>query len=162
MRKLTFIAGCLLFASGYTSLTQTTTGRSSDVQAIKKVEEQWNKDFETKNIDALVGHYTNDASFVGGGGPAVQGIEAIRTAYKELLADPNLSVHFRARRVEVSKSGDLAFTEGSYEMTVTDPNTKQPVHDKGNYLTTFKKQPDGSWKAVSDYASSEMPPGSSK
>jgi ketosteroid isomerase-like protein len=27
---------------------------------------------------------------------------------------------------------------------------------------TFRKQPDGSWKAVSDYVVSEMPPATSK
>jgi ketosteroid isomerase-like protein len=30
--------------------------------------------------------------------------------------------------------------------------------DKGTYLTVFKKQSDGSWKAVEDFTASEIPP----
>jgi ketosteroid isomerase-like protein len=32
------------------------------------------------------------------------------------------------------------------------------VTDKGTYLTVFKKQADGSWKAVEDFTASEIPP----
>jgi ketosteroid isomerase-like protein len=88
------------------------------------------------------------------------GKDAIGVALKQMVSDPGLSLKFQARRVEVSKSGDLAFTEGSYEMTFTGPGPK-PMHDKGSYVTTYRKQADGSWKAVSDIASSELPPGSS-
>jgi hypothetical protein len=42
---------------------------------------------------------------------------------------------------------------------VTDPATKQPIHDKGSYATVYKKLADGTWKAVSDIASSATPPG---
>ena len=60
--------------------------------------------------------------------------------------------------VQVSKSGDLAFTQGAYQMTMTDPASKQTIHDHGSYVTTYAKQADGSWKAVADIASSETPP----
>jgi len=40
-------------------------------------------------------------------------------------------------------------------MTVTDPKTKQPITDKGKYLTVYMKQPDGSWKAVADTFNSD-------
>ena len=35
-------------------------------------------------------------------------------------------------------------------MTLSRPSDKAAVTDKGRYLTVFKKQPDGSWKAVAD------------
>jgi hypothetical protein len=43
-------------------------------------------------------------------------------------------------------------------MTVTDPNTKQLINDHGTYVTTWRKQPDGTWKAVADIVTSEVPP----
>jgi len=43
-------------------------------------------------------------------------------------------------------------------MTVTDPVSRQVVHDHGTYVTVFRKQADGSWKAFSDIVSSEVPP----
>ena len=77
---------------------------------------------------------------------------------KQMLADPVLTLKFEASRVEVASSGDMAYTQGSYTMTMTDPSTKKPINDKGSYVTVYKKQADGSWKAVSDIASSATPP----
>ena len=43
-------------------------------------------------------------------------------------------------------------------MTMTDPISKKPVIDKGVLVEVYKKQADGSWRTVSDIASSEVPP----
>jgi hypothetical protein len=43
-------------------------------------------------------------------------------------------------------------------MTVTNPKTKKSSVDKGNYVTVYQKQADGSWKAVEDIFVSEIPP----
>jgi ketosteroid isomerase-like protein len=75
-----------------------------------------------------------------------------------MVADPALSLKFHTARVEVAKSGDVAYTQGAYTMTVTDPNTKQLINDHGTYVTTWRKQPDGTWKAVADIVTSEVPP----
>jgi ketosteroid isomerase-like protein len=57
----------------------------------------------------------------------------------------------------VAGSGDLAYSRGTYTMTMTDPKTKKPVTDHGSYVTDYRKQPDGSWKAVADIVTSEVP-----
>jgi uncharacterized protein (TIGR02246 family) len=131
----------------------------ADVQAIKDNEAQWNKDYLAKDVDKLVAHYTDDATLMTPGAAPAAGKEAIRAAMKEMIGDNALALAFQASRVEVAKSGELAFTQGSYTLTVTDPGTKKPINDKGSYVTAYKKQADGSWKAVSDIASSETPPG---
>ena len=74
-----------------------------------------------------------------------------------VLADPNISLTFTANSVDVAKSGDLAFTQGVYTMVTTDPKTKKAVTEKGTYLTAYKKQTDGSWKAVQDINTPEAP-----
>jgi hypothetical protein len=43
-------------------------------------------------------------------------------------------------------------------MTVSNPKTKKPITDKGNFLTLYRKQNDGSWKATEDFNASEIPP----
>ncbi len=77
---------------------------------------------------------------------------------KEMVDDPALSLKFQVSRVEVSSSGDMGFTQGVYQMTMTDPASKRAISDHGSYVTTYRKQPDGSWKAVADIATSEAPP----
>jgi ketosteroid isomerase-like protein len=69
-----------------------------------------------------------------------------------------MTLKFQAARVEVAKSGDQAYTQGSYAMTMTDPASKQVVNDHGSYVTTYRKQADGTWKAVADIATSDVPP----
>jgi len=75
-----------------------------------------------------------------------------------MVADPAMSLKFQADRVEVAKSGDLAYTQGTYSMAMTDPATKNVVNDHGSYVTVYKKQADGSWKSVSDIVTSAVPP----
>ena len=129
-----------------------------DVQAIKDNEAQWNKDFEAKDAGKLAAHYADDAVLMNPGAPAANGKEAIRKTLTEMVADPALSLKFHATQVEVAKSGDVAYTHGTYAMTMTDPASKKVINDHGNYVTVYKKQADGSWKAVEDTAISELPP----
>jgi uncharacterized protein (TIGR02246 family) len=133
--------------------------RDSDVQALKDNEAQWNKDYEAKELDKVVGHYADDAVLMAPGTAPSVGKDAIRAGLKRMLSDPALSLKFEAARVEVANDGDMAYTQGSYTLTMTDPATKKPFNDKGTYVTVYKKQSDGSWKAVSDIASSETFPG---
>ena len=136
----------------------------ADVQAVKDNEAQWNKDYEAKDLDKVVAHYTDDAVLMAPGTAPSGGKDAIRSGLKPMLLDPVFSLKFEASRVEVANGGDMAYTQGLYTLTLTDPATKKPFNDKGTYVTVYKKQGDGSWKAVSDIASSTtpsapMPPG---
>jgi uncharacterized protein (TIGR02246 family) len=131
----------------------------ADVQAIKDIEAQWNKDYEAKDADKVVAHYTDDAVLIAPFAPPFVGKAAIGPALKQMIADPVLTLKFESTRIEVASGGDMAYTQGSYTMTMTDPSTKKPINDKGSYVTVYKKQADSSWKAISDIASSATPPG---
>ena len=133
---------------------------SSDaiVMALRQTEETWNKEFATKDTAKLVAHYSEDATLMAPGMPAAHGKAAISKVLTEMVGDAALQLKFQAARVEVAKGGDMAYTEGTYTMTMTDPKSKKPMSDHGSYVTVYKKQSDGSWKAVSDIASSGAMP----
>lgn len=130
----------------------------ADVQALKDNEAQWNRDFASKDAEKLASHYADEAVLMSPGVPSSVGKDDIRKALTAMVSDPALSLKFHAAKVEVAKSGDLGFTQGSYTMTMTDPSSKKVINDHGSYVTTYRKQADGSWKAVADIASSELPP----
>ncbi len=130
----------------------------TDVQAIKDIEAQWNKDYEAKDADKVIAHYTDDAVLMAPFAASYVGKAAFGPALKQMVADPVLSLKFEATRVEVASAGDMAYTQGSYTLTMTDSATKKPATDHGSYVTVYKKQADGSWKVVSDIASSAVPP----
>jgi uncharacterized protein (TIGR02246 family) len=132
--------------------------READIKAIKDGEEQWNKDYAAKDVEKVMSHFADNAVLMTPYGPSNTGKDAIRKALTPLVGDPAFSLKFSPARVEVAKSGDIGYTQGSYQLTVTDPGVKQPIQDHGSYVTTYAKQADGSWKAVADIATSEVPP----
>ncbi|MCX6635202.1 MAG: DUF4440 domain-containing protein, partial [Acidobacteria bacterium] len=56
----------------------------------------------------------------------------------------------------VARSGDVAYSHGTYAMTMNDAKGK-PVNDKGKFVTVYRKQPDGKWKVVADIINSDLP-----
>jgi uncharacterized protein (TIGR02246 family) len=131
--------------------------KDKGAQALRDLEAQWVKEFDAKDVAKMVAHYADDATLMGPGMPVATGKDAIRATIQEMVSDPNLSLHFQPQRVEIARSGEMGFTQGMYHMTMTDPKTKQKVSDQGSYVTVYRKQADGSWKAVSDIASSGPP-----
>jgi uncharacterized protein (TIGR02246 family) len=130
----------------------------ADVKAITDTEVQANQAWASKDPDKVMAFYADDAILMTPGAEMVRGKDALRDGMKQMLADPAISLTFQSSRVDVAKSGDLAYSAGTYKLTVTDPSTHKPINDHGNYVTTFRKQADGSWKAVADIASSAVPP----
>jgi uncharacterized protein (TIGR02246 family) len=129
----------------------------ADVQALKDTEVAWAKVMAAKDFEKSVSNYADDASLLMPNAPVVNGKDAIRGALKAVFDDPNFALAFQASRVEVAKSGDLGYAQGSYTMTMSGPKGKKPVTDKGKYLTAYKKQADGTWKVVADMINSDMP-----
>lgn len=152
-------AGLFALITSCSQTPQPANTHDADVQALRDNEDQWNRDYAAKDLDKVAAHYADDATLITPGEPAMHGKDSIRAALKEMVSDSALSLKFQASRVDVAKSGDVGYTEGAYTLTVTDPVSKKPVNDKGSYVTVYRKQSDGSWKAISDIASSATPPG---
>ena len=130
----------------------------ADVKAIRAVEAAWSKEAASKNVTTFVKYYTADALVLMTGVPPMRGTEAITGGLKGAMADPNFSLTFETVKVTVAKSGDLAYTEGTFVETVTDAATKKKITEKGSYVTCWVKQADGGWKAATDVAMTEPPP----
>jgi|ERR1041385_4226357 ketosteroid isomerase-like protein len=131
--------------------------READAKAIRDSEVAWNKDWAAKDVEKIVSHYADDASVEIPNIPIMTGKTVITDGFKGLLTDPNLALTFEASQVEVSKGGDLAYTRGTYSMTMSDSKTKKPVVEKGKYVTVYRKLADGSWKAVQDINNADPP-----
>ncbi len=58
--------------------------------------------------------------------------------------------------MEVARSGELAYLNGTYELTMNDASGK-PANDRGKYVEVWKKQADGAWKCVADIWNSDLP-----
>jgi uncharacterized protein (TIGR02246 family) len=130
--------------------------RESDAKTIRDTEAAMMKAAQAKDLDAFVAFYADDASVLTPNAPIFTGKQPIKDGLKPMLSDPQFSLTFMPTRVEVAKSGDLAFTQGPYKMTFSDVRGNR-FEDEGKYLTVWRKLPDGSWKAVEDTMNSDLP-----
>jgi ketosteroid isomerase-like protein len=89
--------------------------------------------------------------------PMMTGKDALRSGWKSALADPKFLLNFQTTKVEISKASDMAYSQGTYTVTATDPKTRKVMTSKGNYVEVYKRQPDGSWKVVEDIGTDEAP-----
>ena len=130
--------------------------RAADESAIKDTEAQWSKAAAAKNADETVSYYTDDASMLAPNMPLVSGKPGIRGVWGQLMADPGFSVSWASAKAEASRSGDLCYDIGTYQLTMNDPQGKQ-ISDHGKYMVVWRKQADGKWKAVGDMFNSDVP-----
>ena len=129
--------------------------RAADEKAIRELEDTWSKVMGTKDAAKFASYYAADASLYIAGAPAMHGKEVISNGLKAAMDDPNFALSFKTAKVHVARSGDLACSEGTYEQTSSNPASKKKVEEKGNYVTCWAKQGDGSWKAIADISTAE-------
>lgn len=82
------------------------------------------------------------------GGRSHVGPEGIRRTMLPLYADTSFSITWEPNYAEVATSGDMGYTVGRYERRSRVDG--EPVVDSGTYLTVWRRQEDGTWKAKAD------------
>ena len=127
-------------------------------QAIRDKETGWMAAYNKHDAAGLLAQYEDDASSANPGVALIKDKAARKSFIDGVAADPALKVEFASDRIIVADSGELASSRGHYSFTFTDPATKQPKTETGNYLTVYRKAADGSWKAVEDFITPAAPP----
>jgi ketosteroid isomerase-like protein len=149
--------GCLallLFASGCGPSAPKDT-RAADESAIRDQDAQWAKAAASKDVDATVSYYSDDASLLAPNATIASDKPSIRAAWSSMLG-PDTSLTWQASKVDVARSGDLAYIVGVYQMTTSATGSK-PMVDRGKFVEVWKKQADGNWKTVADIFNSDLP-----
>lgn len=149
----------VLLASGCDSARQQPVApdmRATEEANIRKLDADWVKAAQSKQVDAWMGFYADDAVVLPPNDKAASGKQSIRKPVADLLGLPELSIAWQPTKVEVARSGDLAYLYGAYELSFKDPGGKT-VSDKGKNVEIWKKQSDGSWKCIVDTWNSDLP-----
>ncbi len=122
-----------------------------DLEAVKaalmEADRTWSK--TAGDAAAFVAFTAEGAHFLNPEAPEAVGKEQIGEAVSKMFSAPGLELQWRASSAEVSGSGDLGYTLGTFELTVNDAEGN-PVTREGKYVTIWRKQMDGSWKVVAD------------
>ena len=150
--------GCLalvLLASGCNQQAPPDT-RAADESTIRELEAQWARTAAAHDLEGCVLYYSDDASILPPNSPIASGKQAIRAVWASVLG-PGASLSWQVSRLEVSRSGDLAYAMGVYQFVQKDPQGKT-VTDQGKTVEVWKKQANGKWKTVVDIFNSDLPP----
>ena len=125
-------------------------------QALRDLDAQWSAAAAAKDLEKTISFYSENALVLPTNAPAATIKDAIRNTWKDLLASPGVAISWKTTKVEVARSGDIAYTTGTYELTMNDASGKS-VPDHGKYVEVWKKQADGKWKVAVDIWNSDLP-----
>jgi uncharacterized protein (TIGR02246 family) len=99
---------------------------------------EWAHRWQSKDLDAVLALYTNDAVFVNADGSRVTGKPALRKFFASVLAQ--YSAQPSLRSVNNASSGDLGYDWGDYTEIVTPvAKPKRPIRTGGTYLVILRR-----------------------
>jgi uncharacterized protein (TIGR02246 family) len=126
-----------------------TSKTSKAEQAIRDADKAWSQAAQSKDLDKTVSFYADDASVLPFNAPIATGKDQIKQVWSSLMAKPGFSLTFAPTKVDIAKSGDLAYEVGTFELKMNDPQGN-PTTTPGKYVVTWKRQRKGDWKAELD------------
>jgi ketosteroid isomerase-like protein len=148
-------AWLLVAVAGLSSGCGTSTNVEQQRNALLAVDREWSQ--TTTDLNKFLSYYAGDASVYPQGMPIATGSEAIRDVFTKMSSMPGFALQWSATKADVSASGELGYTTGTYQMTMNDAAGK-PMTEKGKYVTVWKKQSDGQWKVTNDIFNADAPP----
>lgn len=125
-------------------------------EMLKQLEGEFMKAAAEKGSQGYMSYYAENAVEVPNGGPLIQGKVEIAKGMG-FLDDKNNQLLWTPVGADISSSGDLGYTYGTFEFHSKDKDGK-PVVDHGKYTSIWKKQADGSWKVVLDMGNASSEP----
>jgi ketosteroid isomerase-like protein len=127
-----------------------------DATILRELDARWSKTAGSKDLDATVAFYSDDAVVMPGDAPVANTKQTIREAWAAMLA-PNASVSWQVSQAEVAQSGDVGYARGVYQLVIRNADGKAAT-EQGKFLEVWKKQADGKWKCTVDSFSADAPP----
>ena len=123
-------------------------------RAIKIADLELAKAVADRSLESFVALVDNDAIFFGR--DISRGRDAVAKAWLPFFTDRNLFLKWHPTEVHVSSSADLGYSIGEYERIGKDASGN-PATATGNYVSIWRKQPDGRWKVVLDIGTPGTP-----
>jgi ketosteroid isomerase-like protein len=123
-------------------------------EALMQADRDWSD--AASSAEGHVSFFLDDALVLGANQPIVEGKESIAQMLGQFHSMPGFAIKWNATKAVVAESGELGYTYGAYEFSVSD-STGAPMNEIGKYLTIWNKDADGNWKVKADMFSSDSP-----
>jgi len=127
-------------------LLQAAAARSGDpADALRAADRAFFQDTRKKGLEGWLGWFAEDAVVVRPNGPLAVGSEAIREHYGGQASFPPKGFLWEPSQATISSAGDFGWTIGNWGSDASGAAVWS-----GKYLTVWRKEPDGTWKVVTD------------
>jgi ketosteroid isomerase-like protein len=125
-------------------------------QAVRAADMEWSKAAAAHDLTAVSSFYADDAVVLPANGEMATRRTDMQKAWAPLLT-PDVNVAWTPMYVEAAKSGELVYVVGSYTVTPAAVKGKVQVPtDHGKYMSIWKLQDDGRWKAEANVWNSDL------
>ena len=116
--------------------------------AIRRLDSEFMKAANAKNAGALVkAFYAEDAVLMPPNHPIVEGRADIQSFLQGLINSGFTGI--KLETTTIASAGDLAYGRGRYNLSMSPPGGA-PVEKVGKYVVAYRRQANGSWRAVAD------------
>jgi len=129
-----------------------------DVKAAAKLimaaDRTFNQAVADRDMNRFLSLVAETATFNGGTAQEIHGRDAVGKAWAPFFRVDGPRLTWKPTRAEVLVGGDVGYTVGTWERRPA-PGSGDTKIARGNYMTVWLKQDDGSWKVVFDTGSTE-------
>ena len=144
----------LILAPGAPALAQDDASAAAGLLA---VDSAWAKAETDGDHETSMSFIHPDVLFFAPNSPMTSGFDACKAAFESMWAMPGFWLKWVPAGADVAASGDLGYTWGTYTLKFSDEDG-EAEEDRGKYLTVWKKDASGAWKAIADTYNTNLPP----
>ena len=148
-----------ILASAFVGWRSASTGMATvdEREALMQVDRAFDQATAETGLGGWVSYFAEDGQMFPAGAEIVSGRAAIREAMASAFKNPGFTLRWKPLGADVSRSGDLGYTYGTYVARGPGPQG-QIVERHGKYVSVWKRQADGSWKVVVDIGNASPAP----
>ena len=132
-------------------------GKGDDAALLMQLDRDFDKATAEQGVDGWVAYFAPNGSMLSDTSKPTTGPTAIRAVMEPVFQDTTFTLRWHPTKAEIMIPEVIGYTVGRWERIRKDKEGKW-MKSTGTYSTTWKKQPDGSWKIVLDSGISDGPP----
>lgn len=121
----------------------------SDEETIRELDAQWSKAAQNKDAGKFATFYVETGSALPFNAPIATGRAKVQELWTSLMAKPGFALHFEPTSIVVSKSKDMAYDIGTFELKLNDAQGAA-MTIPGKYVVVWVKPSNGEWKVQVD------------
>ena len=144
--------GAVIILASTSAGAQTPGNLKAAADQILKSDAAFARSVAEKNREAFLSFIAEVTTFNGGTANELHGRDAVMKAWADFFAPDGPTLSWTPLNGEVVGAGDVGYTTGRsvYRQKGAD---RKVTERHGQYITVWRKQPDGSWKVVFDTGS---------